>query len=401
MFIVRLFHAGWSLLAVHFTFKITEILSDKRIAGITSILFALHWVVPFLSMRNLIEIVAITPMLGAIFYMLRSDKLPSMFIAGLFFGLSFVFRYHTALIATGACLAFLIDKKIVKVAVVFFSFVVFVSAVQGTIDYLAWGYPFAAAESYFLYNGNMDNAKTYTVGAWYQYLVLLIGLFIPPFSFGLFGGLFTKIKKHLIIFLPLILFLAFHSWYPNKQERFVSTILPLFIISGVIGWEFLKEKVKISPKLIRGVVIFYWVINSLLLIIFSTTYGKKSRAESLYFVGKQENVQGVIVDTGIHDMVSQPTFYLNKDVPILMKLRKERDRKYDLADTLSKISSKPNFHIFYGEDDLQTRVSEIEILTKSKIEHIETIEPSLIDNILYTLNPKNNKNQKALIYKSK
>ena len=66
---------------------------------------------------------------------------------------------------------------------------------------------------------------------WYNFLLLLAGVFIPPLSLGVLFGFFRRWKP-LPVWLALFAFLAFHSWHPNKQERFIFPLLPLYFVLG-------------------------------------------------------------------------------------------------------------------------------------------------------------------------
>jgi hypothetical protein len=52
------------------------------------------------------------------------------------------------------------------------------AVLQGGIDLFLWGRPFAELTEYVLYN--MANTTTYFDQPWYNYLLLLLGIFIPP-----------------------------------------------------------------------------------------------------------------------------------------------------------------------------------------------------------------------------
>src|SRR5687767_9763243 len=58
MLVVRLLHALYSLLVVYFGYKITEALSGQRDARIVGLMLALVWFMPFMSVRNLVEMVS-------------------------------------------------------------------------------------------------------------------------------------------------------------------------------------------------------------------------------------------------------------------------------------------------------------------------------------------------------
>lgn len=109
-----------------------------------------------------------------------------------------------------------------------FSFFAVALLTQGVVDYMIWKKPFAEFMSYIDYN--IANAGVYGSDVWHMYFDLILGLLIPPLSFVLFAGYFYSWKKTPLIFWPVLFYLAFHTYFPNKQERFVMTILPLLVI---------------------------------------------------------------------------------------------------------------------------------------------------------------------------
>jgi hypothetical protein len=115
------------------------------------------------------------------------------------------------------------------------------AVIQSGVDLFMWGRPFAEISEYVRYN--FANATTYGTLPWYNYLLLLAAVFIPPLSLGVFFGYFISWRRHLLIWMPVFLFLAAHSWFPNKQERFIFPILPLFFVIGWCGWEQLACRV--------------------------------------------------------------------------------------------------------------------------------------------------------------
>ena len=59
MFIIRILHAAFSLIVVSLGFKITRKLSNQDNAKIVGLLLAILYMMPWLSVRNLVEIVCI------------------------------------------------------------------------------------------------------------------------------------------------------------------------------------------------------------------------------------------------------------------------------------------------------------------------------------------------------
>ena len=58
---------------------------------------------------------------------------------------------------------------------------------------IIWGVPFAEITEYISYN--LNNSVTYGVSPWYKYILLILGILIPPISIVLLLGLFGKRSK--------------------------------------------------------------------------------------------------------------------------------------------------------------------------------------------------------------
>ena len=173
MYIVRFLHAFYSLIVVFFGFKIAERLSDQNTAKEVGLILALFWAFPFLSVRNLIEMVCIPPLMAGFYYSLISrERTRNAFIAGLCFGLAFVFRYQTLSISGTLGLIFLFRKEFKQMFLLAGGFLVTAIIIQGSVDIFAWGYPFASFLEYVGYNAR--HGEDYTTGPWYNYLFLSI-----------------------------------------------------------------------------------------------------------------------------------------------------------------------------------------------------------------------------------
>ena len=122
---------------------------------------------------------------------------------------------------------------------------------QGLVDYFIWGYPFAEFLGYVFYN--MTEGTTYLPNNNYlMYFLVLIGCFFIPMGILMMWGFIKSYKKYWMLFLPTLLFILFHTLYPNRQERFILSILPFFIILGVLGYQelMLKKKEKIWERIV-------------------------------------------------------------------------------------------------------------------------------------------------------
>ena len=121
-------------------------------------------------------------------------------------------------------------------------------------------------------------------------------------------------KKYLLITLPVMIFLAFHTYFPNRQERFIIPVIPLFIMIGIIGWnEFLSQKNNQSLKKINrfGIWMFFilnipsWHVFKFLIFL------KKSRVEAAYYLSKKDHDKYTILieNTAGGSVPQYPKFY--------------------------------------------------------------------------------------------
>ncbi len=188
------------------------------------------------------------------------------------------------------------------------------SVIQGGIDYFVWGKPFAEMMQYI--NVCFTERNDYISLPWYNYFLTIFALLIPPVSLFLFFGFIKNWKRYLIVFLPLLLFFVFHSYFPNKQERFILPMIPLLIVFGAMGWvEFAEHSAfwKKNKRLLAWSWGFFWIINSLLLVTFTFTYSKKARVEAMTYLSRYPDIHAMVVIDEENSPEMMPKFYLNQD----------------------------------------------------------------------------------------
>lgn len=400
MFFVRLLHALWSLLIIKYGYKITEQYADKKTAWYVGVFLALFWFMPFMSVRNLVEFVCVPPVLMAIYYLKKEALAKHFLLAGLWLGIAFSIRFQTVFITAGVGLALLIQRSTFKnILALAFSFFTIVFLSQGLVDYIIWKKPFAEFLSYVQYN--LDNAGAYGSDNWHMYFDLIFGLLIPPLSFLLFAGYFYSWRKTGLLFWPVLLYLAFHTYFPNKQERFIMTVLPLMIISGTIGMFMLYEKYKskINLKLFRFSRAFVITLNLILLPILSTSYSKRHRVEAMYYLYNKNDSNNFFVEDSNkeNDFLMPAQFYYGKWVSVFgITKTNTPDSALAYYNELDE-KLKPGYIVFWQAENIEARVDSVKKRFPDLV-YEATIEPSLIDKTLYFLNPLND-NQTAFIYR--
>jgi hypothetical protein len=418
MLVARLFHALFSIITIYGGYHLTERLSNRpNDAKIVGLLLAIFWVFPFLSVRNLREFACIPPMMLGCYYACKIPPLKGatdasagggnytkqIFLAAWWFMVSFMFRYHIIFMPFTIGIWWLFDKQNWQKAVVFgIAFGVFYMLTQGLFDYFTWGNPFASLKTYTTFNTNSDNIAIYPNGPWHRYFGTVSGLFLGFPVLLLLAGYFktaTQSGNRKMLFYALLLFFAFHSYYPNKQERFILPFLPLFIILGVIGFRDIYEQYS-SKSWLRGftkfAVVWFLVLNTILVFLLSVTYTKRSRVESMNYLRKKGDLQNLLIQNYEAAQLEAP-FYLQKHYDYFVADTREKMATLPQEWILGK-KIKPNYIILVGNTDLEKRIVEVKKVFPT-MQHEVDIEPSFVDNIAYLMNPSHNHNETFYIFK--
>ncbi|WP_299756386.1 glycosyltransferase family 39 protein [uncultured Pontibacter sp.] len=431
MTVVRVVHALYSLLVVYFGYKLTERLSGKANARLVGLMLALVWFMPFMSVRNLVEMVCIPPYLAAFYLMVKQEQTEKKqwlpyFGAGFLFALAFVFRYHTVLFGAGAGLVLLYQRKWREAVAVLLGFAVGAFLVQGLIDIIFFDYPFHSIVAYYQYNS--EHANDFSSGPVYRFALTILGFLVPPVSAFLVVGYARTAKLAPALFWGGLIFFVAHSLFPNKQERFILPLLPLIMILGVIGWQqFVRESGfwQNRRKLLAASWIFFWVLNLLATTGMALTYTKKSRVAPLVYLSEKQNLDGVVLEFGNHSVKKPPLFYLGRSSAVYDKYIIDEDMVWEeylhcqkqlppdfvMAYTLNKdktpqelqqeISAspyKPDYVVVVGTKDMDERMARLhQLFPRLALEH--TINPSLYDRLLHLLNPRVHKDEHVQIYK--
>ena len=115
---------------------------------------------------------------------------------------------------------------------------------------------------------------------------------------------------------------------------------------------------------------------------------------SLY--GKQVN--GIVLVGGKLGVTQPPMFYCGLYPVPLFQINNDEEL-VQVQSQLIHEPVQPNYAVFFGMDDIDKRVQHIESSLNLKFTLERRIEASFLDDVFYRLNPKNNKNETAFIYK--
>lgn len=391
MVVVRLLHALWSLVLVRAGYRIALRLSNARTAWHAGLLLALLCYMPFLAVRNLVETASIPALMLGAWWLVRRETGPTVrdaVAAGLWIGLAMNIRYQTLFFAAGPGIALLMQRRWNAAIAYGAAALGLLAVVQGGIDLAVWGRPFAEFTAYVEYN--MANTVTYGQWPWYNHLLVLALIAIPPFSLAVFAG-FVRGPRPLTLWLGVALFVAIHSWFPNKQERFILPIVPLFVVMGYAAWENWRGASRWwgeRPRLWRGLLVFTWVVNCIVLVPLTVNSSKRSQVEALYMLRGQPPVKGIVVeDTHGAEPPWPPVFYLGRWQATIVPWA---DPAEDLAVELARYEDhrRPDIVLFFGTEDLEARMERV-MRQAGPLRVVGRAEPGLVDRVVHWLNPVN------------
>jgi hypothetical protein len=392
MLLNRIAHGIFSLLIVHFGIKITALISTKRNSVLVGWILALLWVFPFLSVRNLVEFAAIPFLMWGVWLLLKKGEKSTFLYAGLLIGIALSFRYQIAIFAIAIAIYYFFTKKYKEF--IYFSLGVTLTfcITQGVVDFIVWGKPFVQFFGYALYNVN-EGTRYLPNSNYFMYFFVLMGVMLIPLGPLLMIGFFRSRKIQPLIFIPCLVFILFHTIYPNRQERFIISILPFFIILGVIGFEQLKQT-KFWKKIWSVSLTIFWSINIPLLIFLSLTYSKMSRVEAMYSLHNYNlNNKSLLIEASAETEPSMlPMFYAD-DWTFTMS---ERIVPFDQIE--NKAQEKFDFILFFGEERIKERINDYKKVYPN-IQLVKKCNPSVLDLFLRKMN-KHNSNQYIEVWKT-
>ena len=311
--ISQILQAIFMVSITYFGFKLVKSIYSHKIAVYSSLLLCSFYFFPFFSSRTLVEFFCVPFLFSAAYFIQKyhnnkNSKL--LLIAGILLGLSFNIRFQTGAFAIGFAIHFLLHKNLKGCMLLTIGGLIGVSVIQGFVDYMIWGEPFMELASYVEYN--LANKTSYFNEPWFKYILLVIpGFLIPPFGIFLYLGFFKNYKNYASIIFATSAFILFHTYFPNKQERFIIPALPFIILIGGAYFfsKFNQFKSKYTNELAKGSFYFFIILNTIAVIILSFTYSKKSRVESMVFLNSKK--AKIIIqedsETGRVDLI--PLFY--------------------------------------------------------------------------------------------
>jgi len=416
MLVLRLLHALISILTIYYCYRITYRLANRKAALAIGILTSSLWFIPYMSVRTLPENMAAILLLAAIYRLAKTRQQTYKFaddiFTGFLMGISVTFCYNLVLLILGAAISFLLRSGIKRALLLLFGAAISLLALEGLADTLILGTPFYILGEY-IHSIIMGSNAISGPRSIYMYISILVMIIPLPWGIaGVFG--YVRSWKHcFILFFPVTFYLAVSYLLPNKEEKFMLAILPIFLILCVSGWfRYMAESRfwTTRPSLRKWSGISFFMVNIPMLILTSIAYVRKPQVEAMCHLSRERNeITSLIVENSqSHGCKSLPQFYLGKDVEVyILNLQDEEpDRSITYSSVSTSATSRehhiyteryfhnplikelPQYVIFCGDHNMPERLARMrEIFPQLSYE--TSFTPSLADIIIEMFNHSN------------
>jgi hypothetical protein len=402
MLVVRLLNGAWSMLTVLYGYRIAEAVGGRDRARVAGLLVAAFWLAPFSAVRDLVEIACQPPLMIALWLLVRSPGGPGRrdaLLAGLWLGVAFTIRFQILVVPGALGLVLLLQRRIAPALLLGAGTVVSAAVLQGGSDWIGYGRPFSSFLAYLAYNSDPRHVATFPTGPWHRYLGTLLGFLVPPTSLLLLAGVVGTARRLPLLFWPAFAFVAVHSIYPGKQERFLFPVLPLLLVLAAVGARDLAERFRplaARPRLVRGLWAWFWIANAIGLAAYTTNYSKRTRVAPLSFLHARADVQAVVLETSEARAPFVPLFYLGAHTPAF-HLPKTRSVE-ELSAELAASGARPNYVVMTGDAELDARLDRLRPLFP-RLTKVASFGPGAVDWLLHRMNPRRNVNLTAHVYR--
>jgi hypothetical protein len=394
----------FSLIGVAAVYKLVEsATTSKTWAAIAGLVMAAHFAMPFLAVRNLIEMFGGTLWAASLLYLYkhRSDnKLAFLMISGILAGLAWMFRFQMIFAFWVVPLILWYEYRRLLPALYYGCGVIAMILLAGLADWM-WVGSFLGTSINYVRQGLSEGALYST--SHFIYLAVIVASFIPPVSLIV---MYLALRRrfwtsHLALTASTAAFVIIHSLAANRQERFVIPMLPALIVVFVLACHqhhqhsgFFRRHRKLS----LAVLAFALIVNIAALGPLTVNYGHKGLVGPLVKIERLSSSKPAVlfmspeksrifpVSYGGFDLIERTYVYGWGDLDLVRESWSgERGFDYYLlyplrSDDLGRY-----------KDSLVSRVGPVDLVFH--------VGPSTIDNILYYLNPRHNVTNEAWAFR--
>lgn len=402
MYGVRFVHALISMIPVLVTFAVVKrVTRDDRWAVVGGLVAALHFAMPFLGVRCLIETVGGELWMGAIYGFYRyadSRRLGWLWFAAAMTGLAWMIRFQIAFAVLPIPFILWYEDRGLRGAIHYSIAVGLMILLAWLTDWVLMGRFASTTLTHLHINIDLD-ALYSTIPA--MYLVILLAVFIPPLSIVLFWFAIQPsfMKQHRILVISFLSFFIWHWLLKNQQERFIFPMVPACVLIVVLAlWH--RQQVRgyllKSARLFRTLAVFAIGINLILLVFLSGAYAHRGLIEPVVQIDRETaNARVLFLQPDMRPWI--PYDYASTGV------RGDFIKSWAELDSLNARPTderKFEYFVIYpkGEATLAVCVDSLSTVY-GEILSWRQVEPSWYDWLLHRMNPRHNDTFEAYIYR--
>ncbi len=378
--VLRVLHmvaGAYSLLAVWAMWLLASRLLTPRGARIATWLTALHFAMPYLGTRLLIEAMAIPPLIFGLYFATMAG-LAALF-AGLLIGLACWLRYQVAVLAIGVAVHFVLQRRWRELGYLAAGGLLAL-AVQGCFDTSTVGVPFLPLWNNIMANAAPHEALTRMSPMTYVWIWLV--LTIPPVTVTLIPAMWREARPLRLIWLPFFMFVIAHMLIPHKEERFMAPALPLFLIMLAAG---------LVRPMRPAFAVWFVAVHAVALGITVTHRSQAGQRAALTHLRRDPDARAIVAMGP-----EMPSFFLgdrgltvrrNGEVDAVWLRRTMRD--------LDAAGEHANRFLAYASDGFKVALL-LEAMALD-CERKAVFESSFFDQLAYRLNPEHNRRRGPIV----
>lgn len=384
-----------SLLGVIGTYFYVRNFSSQIFGALALYLVSLQGLMPFISTRAFGEALALPfVLLGmGILEDQRLSKRSGWPVAlGIFsLGVACCLRFHVGLIAVtyAGVLIFLKEWRILLWSI---PGALATLGLQAAIDLLSGKAPLETLKIYLAENGG--GGAQYGVSPWYNTWIFALGLTLFPVSLVLWRGAIPVWRRHWPLILPMLVFIAVHSLVPHKEERFLYPVIGLIWITLAAFWvrsgDDLLARRLFSP--------LFLTVNFFLLLAACLINTQEGEIEPAAYA---EHRYGQVLYLDYQSLFGQSKFlgYFLRPPSVLLPIQSG-----DIQ--VSQVDESLRRHPEVGAVMFMTSEASAVGLLRALVD-IKTVDAqcgemrqagSVMDRLLYSMNPKHNQRRRPTWY---
>ncbi len=396
---VRAMYSGLavlSLIGVWGVYLFAQTVRSRIFGALSLYWMALFPLMPFISTRAFGEAVAMSLVLLAFglleFARCRQPQSYRLWLFGfIVLGLATLFRFHVGLMYLGYMAVLLWCRQVHGIAMACVAGVVAIGG-QAMVDIISGKGPMGTLFIYL--RENEGGAAKYGVNPWYNPWLFVLAVSLAPFSITIVRNWRGAWRRLFAIAVPVLLFVGAHSLVAHKEERFLYPMLGLEFLVVCYLWSGSALN-KWAKRVYAPAVLILGGLGLLVVCFINTQEGE---IEPPAFV---ESRYGQVTYLDFESLfgASRFQFYFLRPPSQLVRVEPEEFNAHRVDQVLqdqpghkavvlltSKVEATDQLRALEGVSTMQARC--LELRTAG----------SLVDRIIYNLNPKHNQRRRPTWY---